>query len=191
MFGNKGESTPPSGAHREGGSFLSRKQMSVLVLLFILAVAVYFVATSWTVNDTSSGPTVKQIDNFVARETASWTGEETDEKFPSGEMPEMLKISGFNDLYIGITTGGPQGYDIELNIINTGEKAIMLNSITVITNVEFTNNPGKFEEYEVNILPEANSFKGYSRMKITKNIKESDLFGTFIESFYVTEVRVK
>ncbi|NOQ68096.1 hypothetical protein GQ568_01490 [Patescibacteria group bacterium] len=177
---------------KKGFDLPSGKQISVFLLIVVLAGAVYFVATSWTVNDTSSGPTTKQIDNFVARETASWTGEETDEKFSSGEMPEMLKISGFNDLYIGITMGGAQGYDIELNIINTGEKAIMLDSITVITNVEFTNNPGKFEEYEVNILPEGgSSFKGYSRMKITKNIKESDLFGTFIESFYVAEVKIK
>ncbi|MCK4891757.1 MAG: hypothetical protein KAS78_03760 [Candidatus Pacebacteria bacterium] len=171
----------------------SGKLISIFVLLVIFVAAVYFVAMPMFYKMSEpTGPTVEQIDNFVARETVDWTGEETDKQFSSGEMPEMLKVSNFSNLYLEIDIGGTRGLDIELNIINIGADAIILDSIAVIVNVEFTNNPGEFKEYKINILPEGETiFKGYSKSPITTNIKKSDLFGTSIKSFYIMEVKVE
>ena len=58
----------------KGGKLIS---IFILLVIFVAVIAVYFVVMPMFF-DKTSGPTVGQIDNFVARETSDWTGEETD-----------------------------------------------------------------------------------------------------------------
>lgn len=206
MFEDKGESTPSSGTHEKVSNFLSRKQVNALILLFILAIAVYFVATSGIVNNvkndaegflqsmTASGLAIEQIDreDYVARELEGWTGEEINTKFSPGEIPETLKVSGFQNLYVtGITKGGPRGLDLRFEIQNLGEELVTFNGVEAVISVEFVNNPGVVNEYTVELIPQEEQvvMRSYASRSAGANIKtHPELYGKFIENYEVVKI---
>lgn len=211
-------SVPPSVEHKES-NFPSGKSISIFLLFIILVASIIFVGyvliTSPAINNyvddkknkllsPKSGAFIEEInkEDFVNRELEKWDGGETNTKFSRGEIPNALKVSGFENLYITeISKGGPRGEEIEFNLRNLGEETIVISIVQAIVSVEFANNKGVFEEYKVDFFPqgEEKSLRAYAIVPARMNIEsepenspyKNPLLGTFIESYEIVKFNIE
>jgi len=150
----------------------------------------------------SSAPALETIssEEFVAREKVNWSGHETNTRFPLGEMPEMLKVSGFENMYITNIKKVDDAV-IEFNMANLGEGTLTYSILEATISVEFFNNPGKFDDYTVYFLNpgEQTTLRAYVIRPVRLNIKdkpmemkeENPLLWKHIKSYEIVKFKVE
>lgn len=178
----------------------------LIVIVLILAVA-YFASTINIADFTKqklddlaneqaikSGMAVEQIDreDIKIRELAKWTGEETNTEFTPGEIPDTLKVSGFENLYVvGIHKQGTQDFDFRFEIENLGDEWVTFNSVEAVISAEFINNPGVFNEYTVVIYPseEETTLRPWATCTAGANINDNpEIYRNFVKSYEVVKI---
>ncbi|MCK4891223.1 MAG: hypothetical protein KAS78_01010 [Candidatus Pacebacteria bacterium] len=196
---------------KNGLDLPSRKSISIFILIVILAGAVYFVATSGIVDDAKSA-TKQKLDDLAneqalksgmaievvseeelkARELVN-TGE-TNTVYSPGTMPESLKVSNFENLYIVDLEILRDKNEFRFNVRNWGDGMVTLNGVDAIINVELSNNLGVFKEYVVEIIPSGESCTIPAKQKAPLHGSVHDnpeLFYSFIESYEIVQINFK
>lgn len=192
---------------------IGKKHVLGLIVVVLILAAVYFASTTSVANlenatkqklddlaneqARKSGMAVEQIDreDIKIRELAKWTGEGTNAEFAPGEIPDTLKVSGFENLYVvGIHKQGTQDLDLRFEIENLGNEKVTFNGVEAIISAEFINNPGVFKEYTVVFYPQGEkiTLRGWATCTAGANINENpEIYKNFVKSYEVVKINFR
>ena len=169
--------------------------MKKLLSICFLVISVVFIS-GCTIDDLAneharkSGMAIEVISEAELKERELINTGETNIIYPPGEIPESLKISNFEKLYVVDIVKKENTF--QFNVRNWDEEMATIHSADVVVNVEFTNNPGHFEEYTIKAIPEGQvaTIPAKQKAPFYANLQDNpELLYKFIKSYEVIQLK--